>query len=459
MVQNLIIVLPGLAALIVCIRRGPEQALLDIYLPTLLLLPQSFRWTLSGELCFAETAILPIGLFFLFRSQREWQWSVIDLLVISYIAIMAIAEGINAGYKNGQNVVLREFIATFLPYFAIKQTIGRQEFVAEFAKRIVVLLTIAAIVTVYEFRMGSDLFLWSFRGIFPTRESMLYRGGFTRAEGPYGSCIWAGMVMAIGYRIARWLDWSGAWPGLMPLLPISKIRFCELWIIAGIIMAISIGPWLGFAGGAIALSVCLAPSRKHASALLVFAILLVGLPVYSAFKSYISAANRTWSVAGDSDSEKLQEDGAYRGKLLDVYIPVIEERPAWGWGRMMFPVMKDMSSIDNGYLLMALSTGLYALGLFVVMLVWIPIRLCALGLKLPRGDPTAMTAFTLMGVYLVIAINLASTSLDSGANEQLFFLVTGWSAILLKLGTIEMARVEAVAPQLHRQLSFRRVMV
>jgi hypothetical protein len=457
MVQNLIIALPGLAALIVCMRRGPEQALLDVYLPTLLLLPQSFRWTLSGELCFAETAILPIGIFFLFRSQREWQWSVIDLLVISYIAITAVAEGVNLGYKKGQNVGLQEFISMFLPYLAIKQTIGRQEYAVEFAKRIVVLLTIAAIVTVYEFRMGSDLFLWPFTGIFRTQESGLYRGGWTRAEGPYGCAIWAGMVMAIGYRIARWLDWSGTWPGQMPILPISKIRFCEFWIIAGSIMTVSIGPWLGFAGGVVAFSICLAHNRKRALAILIIATLVVGLPVYSAFKAYVSG-NQALSRSSDSDSQKLQEDGTYRRKLLDVYIPVIEERPAWGWGRNLIPAKDGMWSIDDGYLFIALTFGLYALGLFLMMLVWTPIRLCALGLRLPRSDPAALAAFSLMGVYLIVAINLAATSLDSGANGQLFFLVSGWSAILLKSDVTETARVEVVAPQPHRQLSFRRVM-
>jgi hypothetical protein len=310
---------------------------------------------------------------------------------------------------------------------------------------------------VYEFRMGSDLFLRPFTGIFPSYGTPMFRGGFMRTEGPYGHSITAGMVMATGCCIAYWLDRSGMWPGRMRLLKISKIRFCELWIIAGSIMTLSIGPWLGIAGAVVALSVCLARNRKRALALLIIATLVVGLPGGSAFQRYVSG-DQTWS-ANASDSLRLQEDGAYRRKLVEVYVPVIEERPAWGWGLMMFPAMDGMWSIDDGYLLIALTYGLYALGLFVIILAWTPIRLCAFGLRLPHGDSAALGAFSLMGIYVMVAICLASTSLDNGANGHLFFLVSGWSATLLKSDATEMAKVEAAAPQPGRQLSFRRVMV
>jgi hypothetical protein len=455
MIQNVIIVLPGLAALIVCLRRGPERALLDVYLPTLLLLPQAFTWTLSGELPFADTAILPIGLFFLFRPQREWEWSSIDFLVIAHIAITVVAEGINLGYKKGQNLALQEFCSVFLPYFAVKQIIGRQQFAVAFAKRIVVLLTIVAIISVYEFRMGSNLFVRPFvRIFFEPPNTAVFRAGFKRIQGPYGHAIAAGVMMAIGYRIARWLDWSGTWSGRMRLLPISKIRFCELWILAGSIMTISVGPWLGAAGGAVAVAVCRARNRKRALALVIFAIVVVGPPVHAAFKAYISV-DRNVAVA---NGDRLQEDSAYRNKLLAVYIPVVDERPTWGYGRKGFPVMEGMGSIDNNYLLIALTFGLYALGLLLAILVWSPIRLCAFGLMLPGRDPAALAAFTLMGIYVLIAISMGTVAMDGGQAGRFFFLVNGWSAGLLKSGATEKARAESTAPRPHTQFAFRRVM-
>ena len=122
--------------------------------------------------------------------------------------------------------------------------------------------------------------------------------------------------------------------------------------------------------------------------------------------------------------------------------------------------MNGMRSIDNGYLWTALTFGLYALGLWLAMLVWSPIRLCAFGLRLPRGDPAALAAFSLMGIYIIVAIENLEGAVPSGAQvATLFFLVTGWSAALLKSEAGKVAEVEAEAPQLRPQFVFRRVMV
>src|ERR1700722_5310614 len=121
MIQTVIIAIPALAVLIECIRRGPERAFLDVYLPVLLLLPQQYFWPISGQLSFADTAILPIAGFLLFRSKPKWQWSTIDFPVFGYVAITVVAEGMNKGYKLGsQNLALRDLFSIILPYFAAK---------------------------------------------------------------------------------------------------------------------------------------------------------------------------------------------------------------------------------------------------------------------------------------------------------------------------------------------------
>ena len=74
----------------------------------------------------------------------------------------------------------------------------------------------------------------------------------------------------------------------MPLLPISKIRFCELSIIAGSIMSISFGPWLGGACGSAVASVCHARNRTRAMLVLIIAAIVIGGPIYSAFKAFVS---------------------------------------------------------------------------------------------------------------------------------------------------------------------------
>src|SRR5277367_3443802 len=99
MIQTLIIAIPGLLALLECIRRGPEKAFLNVYLPVLLLVPQQFHWAISGPYSFADTASLPVAVVLMFQSKLKWQWTSIDFLVIAYVAITVVAEGMNEGYK------------------------------------------------------------------------------------------------------------------------------------------------------------------------------------------------------------------------------------------------------------------------------------------------------------------------------------------------------------------------
>jgi len=94
--------------------------------------------------------------------------------------------------------------------------------------------------------MSSDLFTRLFEPIFPpTGNTVVFRAGFMRIQGPYGHAIALGWMMALGFRIVRWLEWNGAWSDRMRFLPMSKIRFCELWIAAGSIMSLSVGPLVG----------------------------------------------------------------------------------------------------------------------------------------------------------------------------------------------------------------------
>jgi hypothetical protein len=76
--------IPGLIALIVSLRRGPAFALIDVYLPTLLLLPDYFRWILPGlpDPTFNEAAIVPIVGIFVMRGVGRWRFSITDLLIV-----------------------------------------------------------------------------------------------------------------------------------------------------------------------------------------------------------------------------------------------------------------------------------------------------------------------------------------------------------------------------------------
>jgi hypothetical protein len=455
MIQTLVITIPALLALIECIRRGPEKAFLNVYLPVLLLLPQQYEWPISGQYHFADTAILPIALFLLFQSKLKWEWDSIDFLVIAYVGVTVIAEGMNEGYKLGsQNLFLQELPSILLPYLAAKNILRQPQFAVEAAKRVAMSLTIVAIVSVYEFRMGVDLFTPLCDAIFGLGHGALFRGGFMRIQGPYGHALTLGTMMVIGFRVARWLDWSGVWSEPLGFLPVSKIRFCEFWIAAGSVMALSVGPFLGAACGAIVISVFRAQNRKRALVSLILLISLVGPPAYRAFDDYVSVDPAAARASGDG----LQEDSAYRRMLIPLYLPIVEERPAWGWGRSGFPVLDTMYSIDNAYLFTALTFGVYATILLVALMVWPAVRLTIFSLPLHPSDPRALAAFTMIGIYILNAV-MDCTGSGGGTPGVLLFIVTGWTAALLSARTQEFAEIEAVPSWQRNQVGFRKVMV
>jgi hypothetical protein len=456
MIQTVIVAIPGLIALIECIRRGPERAFLNVYLPVLLLLPEH-SWPISGQFTFVDTAIVPISAFLLFHPKQKWRWSSVDFLVLAYFAITVVAEGMNKGYKLGsQNLAIQELVSILLPYFAARHMFRHSQFAIDFAKRIVVLLSIVAIVSVYEFRMSSDLFTKPFDGIFPAIFTVVFRAGFLRTQGPYGHAITLGVMMALGFRVARWLEWSGVWHDRMPHLPISKIRFCELSIMAGSLMSLSVGPWLAAACGTVVISVCRAHNRMRAIVSLVLLIALFGGPIYTAFMDYVSVDPLAAYASGD----RLQQDSAYRNMLLPLYIPVVEESPTWGWGRNGFPVLRRMWSIDNTYLFTALTFGLYAMFLQVILFVWPPIRLLVFSLPFRRNDPRALAAYTMIGIY-VLNVVIDGTAAGGGAPWTFLLIIAGWSTALLTGAPSEATEIEAVTftPRTSRmQLGFRRVM-
>jgi hypothetical protein len=177
------------------------------------------------------------------------------------------------------------------------------------------------------------------------------------------------------------------------------------------------------------------------------AALLTAVPAYYALKSYVS-------VSREAAASESQATAAYRRELLDTYVSVVEQRPTWGYGRD-FPRDGNMNSIDNYYLLLALTHGVYALVGFAILLAWMSIRLARMAALLPREDPSASLALTLLGIYLAFAVSIATVYLGLQA-VPLLLMVTGWSEGMLLLPAL-IGGKESV-PALVRRFSFERVM-
>src|ERR1700684_2524310 len=137
--------IPGILALIGCMRSGPQRALVRVYLATLLLLPTYFHWTFTLHLGFSETAIIPIAAVFIARSWNNWRWSLTDFLVLGLVAIMIVSQYVNSGYSMAQNLAIHGICNVILSHALAKVMLQDDQLRVEFIKTVVILLAFIAI--------------------------------------------------------------------------------------------------------------------------------------------------------------------------------------------------------------------------------------------------------------------------------------------------------------------------
>lgn len=422
---NVVALLPGLWAAIVAWRQSPARAFLDVYLPVLLLVPDYFRCILPvlPDPTPNAAAIVAITVVLLVRGGARWQVSLTDLLVIAYAASMTFSEYLNKDGAEARNLGFEVLAAVVLPYLLTKILIEPQGLRVAFAKRMVWLVAIVAVLSLWEFRMGRPVFKFLLAPLFPGQGNWpdTFRYGFTRVAGPYGHAILAGIIFAVVYRVAKWLEWTGEWTERVAWLPRrpTRARLLTLTIVAGSVMTLCRGPWIGAFAGMLVLFIGRARHRRRLVSWLLAAVLLVGVPGAIAFKSYVS-------VGREGALTPEQETAAYRAELVEKYTAIAMEHAWWGWGRAGWPKVPGMDSTDNSYLLLALNHGLVSLGCFAAILVASVVRLAIYGARRPRDDPSGLLAFTLLGCYAAFFIALA-TVYHGEQTVQLFFIVAGWA--------------------------------
>jgi len=279
----------------VALRYTPMRALLSVYLPLLLLVPESFRATLQGipKMNFNQAALVPIVLVALVRFGPKWQLSVTDVAVFSLAVLIALSEFLAAGYKEAQNLMFATLASMAGPYLAARLLLDRREHDVALARRFVILVFAVAIIGAYEFRFGVNPFLRYLGNLFPGQGMgwvTTFRHGFARVAGPYSHAILAGLMVVIAYRLARWLQWGRHWEprfALLPALPWSKAAVISMVLAVGSAMTIARGPILGALLGA---GVIMVGSSRHRRQLLPVAILaglVLGLLGYTALMAYL----------------------------------------------------------------------------------------------------------------------------------------------------------------------------
>jgi len=450
-------IIPALIAAYVAVRYSPARAFLQVYIPVLLLLPMYYRWVLPvlPDPTFEQATILPIAAVFLWRHGRQWRFSFADFLIVAFAGWIGTSEFVNTGYNEAQNLMFDMVASIVFPYMLAKGIVEPQRLSADFAKKIVMMFFIVSILSVYEFRMGLTPWLL-LRRFYPDQGLewvTTFRYGFARIGGPYGHAILAGLVLAVGFRLQRWLEWSGHWEPYfrgLKWLRVSKARLITLVIVGGIIMTMVRGPWLGGFIGALITWVGRTRHRQKALWSIAAIIAIVGIPAVSSFYSYASVGRVHAKTAS-------QETAAYRMELLDKYVALALKHPALGYGRNTWPKDPTAPSIDNYYLLLTLMHGVVAVTILVTIMITMIFRLIRWELRSPiSAPPGSSLGFTLAGIFVVYAVTIATVYMGL-QTIPIFALITGWSEGYLIGDRVSISDLHDAPPP--PRFAFNRVML
>ncbi|MBX7219101.1 MAG: O-antigen ligase domain-containing protein [Blastocatellia bacterium] len=455
--MEIIVLIPGVISAWIAFTQSPQRAFLDVYLPVLFFLPEYYRWIAPGlpDPTFSQAVVIPIFLAFWLRSPVKWKFSLADGLVFGFAFCVGYSEYLNAGYNEAQNLMVDMVCWVTMPYVLAKGLIEPTGIRIDFAKRLVWVVFLVSVISVYEFKMGVTPFSLILDRFFPGQGGWVttFRYGFARIAGPYGHAILAGVVIICAFLIQLWLQWSNQWEAQFRkfhLTSLSKATLISLGILGGSIMTMCRGPWIGGVLGLGAMWIGRSKNRKRSVLLLLAGVLLIGVPLGISLWNYASVGR------ANAQSES-QETAAYRKELIDKYVDIAVERSTWGWGRNTWPKVPGMPSIDNYFLLLALMHGLVALGFLLAIFLVMIGRLFRFEMSHPPAVPPGSSpGFLFIGVYVAIFASIATVFLG-GQTIPLLFLMTGWAEGYLVTGKPGMAGTGAQSePDLKPR--FRRVL-
>lgn len=422
-----LIALPAIVALIAICLSSVEKAVLWVYLPMLLLLPNYFYFG-TPPLNFGEYAMVPIGLVLCWRAfNGMWKWSVMDALVGAFMVWNFMSDVHAVGYADiFQRIAVPATLAVF-PYMLGKGIIEQPGVRLVFLRRFVFFLFVDCLISTWEVRMGSNPARTLLIQFFPTTSwPGTVREGFVRAAGPFGHAILMGTIIAIAIVLHRYLVYLGLWERRFRFLPLplSKEKVILVVLVAGILMTQSRGPWIAAFVGVILATCGTVLDYKRKFRKMVLILLVSGFVIFLVGKAYLAEP-----TDGPISEERRSAD--YRTELINRYEDIALKQSVWGWGTKTWPKLPAMKSVDNAYLLMTLMYGFPGLILYGLMIVVSLVRLLRRALA-PQELPPSERAllFVLFAVGTMIALSTGTVYLG----EQLYpllFLFLGWSEACL----------------------------
>ena len=451
--MSALILIPGLFCMLALTSGSLRRVLLGVYLPTLMLLPNYYvaRLPHLPPLSFSDSVVIPLGLALLYTQGRRWRFGGMDLLVFLYAFAVVLAQGFStelatgdwiylltsaaaASQRLGTNIAdsdimfFKNLMEIVLPYMIGKTMLEQMDASGDnarrpFVLRFCVMLSCVGWYSIVDFISKKNSWMKIGAHLFPSQDpgwTQMTRWGFGRIAGPYGHAILAGMVFLIGLIYCIWFlqvtpDWGHR--RLFHVLPLNLRVLMLTGIALGLLMSQSRGPWIG-----VILS-------------LVFILLTRSLPVlkagvvFAAFLCIFASASYVFgkhytSRAMSQAVNEAQRNAIYRRNLITNYTPIVLERPAFGWGITTFPAVQGQRSIDNHYLLLAVTEGFFGLGLLLLIALGSMGRLLLM-LTHPIDDESRRLAFAHFSVLFGLLVSLATVYMGEQV-AMIFFLLIGW---------------------------------
>jgi hypothetical protein len=425
--DSLFIFLLGLISFFYALFRKPEKAFLDVYLPVLLLIPQFFtgRVLILPQLTTAEITIIPIFIVALATRFSRWRFSFMDLMIAAFIMIKVFSEYSNWGYKEAMNVLAIQLCDVWAPYSLAKLFIIPGKLLVPFAKRMVFLMFIVSVVSIYEMIYIGDLFVMiPERLIFQGQQAnwglYLFRYGLKRINASFAQPILLGIGMSIVIFFNYWLIKGKLWSRSFKFLPIPFVKKSVIimaFLLLGLIATFSRGPLLSTIVGFTLVGIGYSQSRRRSLMIRLGLLFVVGIMGYNIIQTSLDINK---GVAGESAGSAI-----YRLELLDLYYEPVMQRPWLGWGRTGIPVIEGRKSIDNEYLFSALRNGLLIPALEILIMAILIFRLFRRGLRHNKeyNEDTSF-AFCLIGIFIMLGISLFTVYMGLQV-EPLFFMLVG----------------------------------
>jgi hypothetical protein len=426
---SVLVLIPALIAIAMLNMQSATHVARKLYVPVMMLMPLYMQFKVGG-LHVTPTTFLTV--FIAVAGLLNWYSSIRFGLVDACVVLYAFSAFYADFRLHTLNVAIYAFLFSLtnwiFPYIVGRTLIEQTGTRTQFAQMMVACLAIAAVVSLYEYKMENNLFQAVVEKIEQTSLNIGHqtRFGFARITGPYGLSIIAGMIFSTGLMVQIWLAATKSWSSTKMLGFLRGKRkplFITLAVGMGLVMTGSRGPWIGVVFGLVVASIGFAKDRKRAAVLAIGSLIVAGSVTYTVLNKYTD-------VDVDKAQSQDQQNAAYRRDMLVTYGPLIQVGGVFGLGTPMVFANgiggygTKETSIDNEYLRVTLQQGYLGVTLFVLILALTMVRLVRLCATMRNRDDMLL-AYCFLGAMVAASFTLTTVFLGDPM-LQILFLLVGW---------------------------------